>query len=70
MKQLTIEEQMYYAKDAAGILQQNGSEQHANAILQLLDTVKRLREEASELSWRTNPDRSGGQFTQSEIKGW
>jgi hypothetical protein len=31
------------------------------------EELKRLRQEASDRSWRENPDRSGGQFTQDEI---
>lgn len=32
------------------------------------DTIRRLDEEVSDASWATNPDRSGGAFTDQEIE--
>lgn len=36
------------------------------------DELERLRKSNSEMSWRINPDRMGGQFTDDEINdtGW
>ena len=36
-------------------------------IWKLSDEVKQLREHNTEMGWRLNPDRMGGQFTQEEI---
>ena len=36
------------------------------------EEIKRLRDSNSDMSWRLNPDRMGGQFTQEELgrDGW
>jgi hypothetical protein len=67
MEKMTIEQQVFYTKDAASTLRQNGCNHHADAILQLLESFKFLQERNSELSWNTSPDRSGGQFSDQEI---
>lgn len=36
-------------------------------IWKLSDEVKQLREHNTEMGWRLDPDRMGGQFTQEEI---
>jgi hypothetical protein len=38
-------------------------------IWKLSDEVKELREHNTEMGWRLNPDRMGGQFTEDE-KNW
>jgi hypothetical protein len=38
-------------------------------IWKLSDEVKELREHNTEMGWRLNPDRMGGQFTEEE-KNW
>lgn len=64
---MTLDQQLFYAKDAAYILYQNGSNRHADAILQLLESVRNMQTRMSEMTWNTSPDRSGGQFTDQEI---
>lgn len=41
-------------------------------VLRLQDENDRLRDTNTELSWKLNPDRMGGQFTEEEINnnGW
>lgn len=36
------------------------------------EEIKRLRDSNSDMGWRLNPDRMGGQFTQEELgrDGW
>ena len=36
------------------------------------EEIKRLRDSNSDMGWRLNPDRMGGQFTQEELSrdGW
>ena len=42
---------------------------HAYALLaRAVDEIKRLRKANSDMGWQLNPDRSGGQFTEEEIK--
>ena len=41
-------------------------------VLRLQDENDRLRDTNTELSWKLNPDRMGGQFTEEELNrsGW
>lgn len=48
------------------------SESQDNIALKMLlimaaDRIGNLKKKNSEMSWQTNPDRSGGQFTEDEI---
>jgi hypothetical protein len=52
-----------WESDAASAL----TNQAARMLVKLRDEVYRLREKAIEDSWIRNPDRSGGQYSDSEI---
>ena len=52
MEEMTLDEQLFYAKDAAYILYQNGSDRHADAILQLLETVRNMQIQMSEMEMK------------------
>lgn len=43
-----------------------------NMLSQAADEIERLREVNSDMGWRLNPDRMGGQFTEEEKNrtGW
>lgn len=43
-----------------------------NMLRQAADEIERLREVNSDMGWRLNPDRMGGQFTEEEKNrsGW
>lgn len=43
-----------------------------NMLSQAADEIERLREVNSDMGWRLNPDRMGGQFTEEERNrtGW
>jgi hypothetical protein len=36
-------------------------------LMQAADEIQRLRQANSDMSWRLNPDRMGGQFTDEEL---
>jgi hypothetical protein len=38
-----------------------------NMLYKAAEEIARLRDQNSDMGWRLNPDRSGGQFTQEEI---
>ena len=49
---MTLDEQLFYAKDAAYILYQLGNARHADAILQLLETVRNMQVQMSEMEMK------------------
>lgn len=49
---MTLDEQLFYAQDAANILYQHGSDRHADAILQLLETVRNMQIQMSEMEMK------------------
>lgn len=40
-----------------------------NMLSKAADEIERLRDQNSDMGWRLNPDRSGGQFTDEELNG-
>lgn len=43
-----------------------------NMLSKAADEIERLRDQNSDMGWRLNPDRMGGQFTDEELNrsGW
>lgn len=65
-KQAMLDDLVVSNKEGYSIIK-NWLEINLNELSKILADVEQCCEQATEQSWRDNPDRMGGQFTQEEI---
>jgi hypothetical protein len=72
MKDILVELNETVGQIQSGIRNTMGGDELLMMLFRSAEEIKRLRDTNSDMGWRLNPDRMGGQFTQEELSrdGW
>lgn len=72
MKDILVELNETVGQIHSGIRNTMGGDELLMILFRSAEEIKRLRDSNSDMGWRLNPDRMGGQFTQEELSrdGW
>lgn len=72
MKDILVELNETVREIQSGIRNTMSGDELLMMLFRSAEEIKRLRDSNSDMGWRLNPDRMGGQFTQEELTrdGW